>query len=125
MKRSMKKQWLKDLRSGEYRQGRMALKQSMRYYCCLGVLVDGAARDFINSLDEYKVREDDTRWPLGISYRYGTARFDIPARLLPKLGLTNKQQERLVAMNDGDGDDHKTFEQIAAWISRNVKAEDD
>jgi len=37
---TIKKQWLKALRSGQYEQGRMALRTEAGTYCCLGVLVD-------------------------------------------------------------------------------------
>lgn len=39
MKSAIKTRWVKALRSGEYKQGRYALK-STTGYCCLGVLTD-------------------------------------------------------------------------------------
>jgi hypothetical protein len=43
MKQSVKEQWLADLRSGEFRQGRRTLKANYPGYCvhcCLGVLAE-------------------------------------------------------------------------------------
>lgn len=40
MKKEVKKKWLKALTSGEYTQGKNALKTTKGNYCCLGVLCD-------------------------------------------------------------------------------------
>lgn len=40
MKKTIVKQWVKNLRSGEYAQGRETLKDVDGKYCCLGVLAD-------------------------------------------------------------------------------------
>lgn len=45
MNPEIKRQWLRDLRSGEYQQGRYALKQITNgqvIHCCLGVLCEQA-----------------------------------------------------------------------------------
>lgn len=39
MNKKIKKLWLKALRSGEYKQGKLALRIKNKY-CCLGVLCD-------------------------------------------------------------------------------------
>lgn len=40
MDANLKAQWLTALRSGEYKQGKFALRDSEGGYCCLGVLCD-------------------------------------------------------------------------------------
>ena len=45
MNKDIKKKWVDALRSGEYTQGRDALKNGDGQYCCLGVLCDLAARE--------------------------------------------------------------------------------
>jgi len=45
MKQEIKVKWLQALRSGEYRQGRYALRTSNNEFCCLGVLCDLYSRE--------------------------------------------------------------------------------
>lgn len=40
MKTTVKRKWLRALRSGEYKQGRGSLKTRAGNFCCLGVLTD-------------------------------------------------------------------------------------
>lgn len=43
MKKELKEEWVKALRSGKYKQGREMLRKNVNgedYYCCLGVLAD-------------------------------------------------------------------------------------
>jgi len=40
MNQEIKKEWLEDLRSGKFKQGRSRLKDSEDVMCCLGVLCD-------------------------------------------------------------------------------------
>jgi hypothetical protein len=44
MKRDIKKRWIKALHSGDYQQGKSALRAGDKY-CCLGVLCDLAVKD--------------------------------------------------------------------------------
>lgn len=39
MPEAIRKAWLRDLRSGEYEQGRRAMVTPSGFYCCLGVMV--------------------------------------------------------------------------------------
>ena len=50
MNQDIKDKWINALRSGEYKQGTGALKNSNDAFCCLGVLCDIHAK------------ETDTRW---------------------------------------------------------------
>lgn len=45
MDKVWKERWVKALRSGEYKQGRAALRTADDKFCCLGVLCDLAAKD--------------------------------------------------------------------------------
>ncbi|HEY4832468.1 MAG TPA: hypothetical protein VIH61_07925, partial [Waddliaceae bacterium] len=47
MNKKIKKQWLKELRSGEWVQGRGKLMDNQDRACCLGVLCDIAVREGI------------------------------------------------------------------------------
>lgn len=137
MKKSLKRQWVADLRSGKYAQGHRTLAVELGPiteggpdrigYCCIGVLVQGAARETIEA-EGYTVTNDLTqlnlsgklgiRWPGGM----GLSRHDLPLQLLPAVGLTRKQQDKLVQMNDQEG---KSFAEIADWVVKNIPSEDD
>lgn len=52
-----RKLWIKALRSGEYKQGRGALRNFGDYYCCLRVACDIAMKDGI----ELKITKSDHR----------------------------------------------------------------
>jgi len=43
MNQIIKQKWLEALRSGKYKQGRLALKTTDEKYCCLGVLCEVVA----------------------------------------------------------------------------------
>lgn len=106
MNRKIKQKWLNALRSGNFQQGTGKLRDSNGNYCCLGVLCEitgnGQNRDMSKSFPADKDPD-------------GT---DINS-VKPFMGLSVKMQEKLAEMNDyGD-----TFEEIASYISRNVKAE--
>jgi hypothetical protein len=46
MNAEVKEKWLNALRSGEYKQGRYALKSINGFFCCLGVLCDLYSKEF-------------------------------------------------------------------------------
>ena len=103
MNREVKKKWLNALRSGDYPQGREFLQDSEGNYCCLGVLCETTGN----------ASNRDMLQPFPIND---------PANELPKpfCGLSPKMQSKLAEMND----EGFTFEEIATYISRNVKAKD-
>jgi hypothetical protein len=115
MKAAMKKKWVKALRSGEFLQGSMALKEydtaSKQYsYCCLGVL---------RALYPEKVRK--TR-----AYRPGSGSEGFAGSEClseTSCGIPFAIQDKLAQMNDGQAllnIQSNTFKQIAAWIERNL-----
>lgn len=136
MKRSQKRQWVADLRSGKFRQAQRYLGTELSPttdgvreigMCCLGVLVTGAARECINTTGDYLVADDlpETSMTGAVAILYDTGaigRHDIPEALLPVVGLTKKQQDRLIHMNDTES---KSFAEIADWIVKNIPSEDD
>lgn len=106
--KKVKKEWVKALRSGEYKQGRGALcKETGGQYlfCALGVLADIA-------VDGYWVRAAKNRWSLLL----GDTRYTggLPKKVIP--GALNAA---VTSINDVD---YLTFSQIADWIETNVKA---
>lgn len=96
MNKTIKKKWLKALRSGEYKQGRVNLYWNGRY-CCLGVL----------RKIEYP-RSKSSSADAGVY---------LTGKHLESFGLTHEQQLFLSQMNDRD---LKSFKQIANWIDKNL-----
>lgn len=109
MRKIIKKKWLNALRSDQYEQtkGKMC-DYTGGAFCCLGVLkrITG------------QLKEED--WSDG----YPSLEADGDSGLesvCPYAGLTVGMQEKLVNMNDSG---KYSFERIASYISRNVKAVD-
>ena len=103
MKPALKKEWIRRLESGNYRQTRGVLqkhKKNRAHYCCLGVL----ATCMPKSSAAYKQMKNNH------------SLFDGVAR--DEVGITDKQQNHLAAMNDDDG---ASFKEIAQYIRKNIK----
>jgi len=106
--RIVKKKWLTALRSGKFKQGRHSLRNSGKEYCCLGVLCEITGNG--------KNRKMGDAYPL-------LEKFTSPGfRGIPTtfVGLHPRTQMRLAKLNDNG----TTFEEIARYISRNIKAVD-
>lgn len=110
MDQAVKKQWLTELKSGEYIQSKMYLKQVNKnkiVYCCLGVLCELS----------------DGRWDNGIFHLSGGAGQNyssdelLPTSLRESLGITSIEEGTLTSMNDSGEHD---FEDIADWIDENL-----
>jgi hypothetical protein len=96
MNTKYKTPWLVALRSGEYKQTRKFLKNSVGF-CCLGALCDVAGATW----DKSSASVDGVR-SSGL----------LSAPTLDKFGLTGDEQHELAHMND----DGKTFAEIADHI---------
>lgn len=84
MKRAIRDQWLTDLRSNEFEQGRMALAQIVQTsagrtirYCCLGVLCERAYRERL------PIEKDAGE----SSIRYGDESAFLPVKVMEWAGL--------------------------------------
>lgn len=97
-----KAKWVAALRSGEYKQGRMSLR-NRDGYCCLGVacLVAGVDDTEIEEYDEFIVSRHAARRPV-LHPLMGDGEYPIPANLSK--------------MNDSE---NKTFIDIADYIEQN------
>lgn len=102
--KALRARWVEALRSGRYRQGKQRLKLTDAggniSYCCLGVACDIV---------------DPTKWALTYGPRfwsYGADTIMLPDSIERLYGLTHKDQQELMALNDSD----KTFDTIAAYI---------
>lgn len=104
MDAGLKVEWMKALRSGEYKQGRDCLLNDSGAYCCLGVAAVVAGYQ-INSQHDRILRPDGSSSDLCSSY--GT---------LEDFGLSGTARGHLIQMNDSG----KTFGDIADWVEANL-----
>jgi hypothetical protein len=95
--------WIAELRSGKYKQGVGTLRNLNDEYCCLGV--------GCNVLDPYQWHEGSNR------YNYSYLDKSLDHWLLESLGLTNSDQDTLIAMNDTQ---RKNFYAIADHIESRI-----
>lgn len=106
--RKLKKDWVKALRSGEYRQGKRTLVKGCwpdtQEYCCLGVLGRVCGLSVDNMVNHTSFAD-----------HYSDIWSSIPEALLKSgnVTLTNK----LIDMNDMQ---MKSFSEIADWIEENL-----
>lgn len=105
MKPSVKKAWVKALRSDEYKQGQGILRSGDNRFCSLGVLADVA-------LDDYWVfspRDDD--------WKIGNQRYTLNPLYQQRLGLTKEATSQLILLNDVAA---VNFDRIADWVEENL-----
>lgn len=113
MKAELKQKWIEALRSGEYKQGRMYLRDTSDRYCCLGVLVDVSGFQWGTTHKhayQYGFHSD-------LGYRNCTGLND---QQQVELGIDYDTMNKLMGMNDGQG---ATFTEIANWIDQHIPAE--
>lgn len=118
MKPSLKKEWLRYLRNGEYQQGTRRLvtvsEKGDEQFCCLGVLCDiGLDDDWHLTLDKANT---DPESPLVDAYEIGGVKTKPSNPQLGELGLEHHAMHDLVRMNDGGS----LFADIATWIEENI-----
>lgn len=111
MKKEIADIWVKELRSGKYKQGKGYLRQIDDKYCCLGVLCDIAIQhkqcpDWNQKTRFYVIDPQNN--------------FNIPPINVKKwaelsLGLDSKSSHCLWRMND---EYNKSFEEIAYYIEK-------
>jgi hypothetical protein len=108
---AIKTDWIKALRSGEYKQTKEALRKEGGY-CCLGVLCDVIIKS--------KRCDETARWE-GPYFTTGTdsdgdlcqADGELPYDLARSLKISSGIESHLIAMNDDQG---KNFQEIADYI---------
>ena len=116
MKKELKEKWVAALRSGNYQQGRYALKRTNNTYCCLGVLCEVGGETFEfqppSELIDYPTACQLKRFPYQTAY--------LPSQLYTEFGLDKQITRELIALNDDKG---LTFSEIADYIEANIPAD--
>lgn len=113
MNKTVKKWWIKALRSGKYLQGRYSLcctrAAGEDRFCALGVLIDVAADgdwvSFFTPVDNYCM------------WQFQGKTTGLSQALREELGISGSEHNILVDMNDDKG---KSFAEIADWIEENL-----
>ena len=101
MNKEIKDKWVKALRSGEYKQGRLYLQRD-NLFCCLGVLCK--ILNVPNIVSDYS--NNTMTFDFGKEYN----RVHIPFEFREYIGLPAIVEAKLINMNDELG---KDFSQIA------------
>lgn len=111
MDKTLARKWVDALRSGEYRQGKGGLRcVEDNSYCCLGVLLDVAAKE---GIIEGKWEDDND---VSASYSaFVHANGELDVFTVDESLLTHHQQNPPIALNDNDG---SSFEEIADYIEK-------
>jgi len=117
-----KQDWIDALESGQYEQGKFALKNNNEF-CCLGVLCDLFVKEGIGEWEEDVNTNDDVEF----IYEGVTFRGTIPSSIYTKFGLDTSIGDDtdtyvtllnyLVTMNDVDG---RSFKEIAEVIKEKL-----
>ena len=111
MRADVKAGWVAALRSGEYLQGKGALRATcpeQDKFCCLGVLCDVVGGTWIGGSPYYKrFQQTGGGEP---------AKLLLPLELQTDLGISSADQDKLAKMNDSG----VLFSEIADWIERTL-----
>lgn len=113
MNPELKARWTARLRSGDYLQGKGALRkrgEEQDFFCCLGVLCEIAAED------GKVVRSEQPKF-VGSHYSYDEEGGLLPLELELWSGINPGARQELMDMNDRKG---KTFPEIADWIDKSL-----
>lgn len=134
MNKKLKKEWVKALRSGKYKQGVGALCTSVNgedKFCCLGLLADicsphiGEQLYWVKTYEYIIIGDKKENWKLVDASDRRVDTHDsftadegklLSHKLLDKLGLDYVAQEHLAGMND----DGYSFLDISDWIEENL-----
>lgn len=111
MTTELKSEWVKALRSGEYKQGFGRLRWNDGEHCSLGVLADVLVRKHAAMWG----------WDNALEYEMDRGVTVLPSKLRADIRFFGPLHDRVVAMNDKL---RFTFLEIADWIDTNIEVED-
>jgi hypothetical protein len=109
MNAEIKQKWLAALRSGEYQQGKSALRRDedgQRRYCCLGVLCD------LIDPNEWQPAKEG----VPVAYKHAIATGMPTYDVMERVELSMMAAQKLAMMND----DGQSFVAIAKWIEEHA-----
>lgn len=110
MNKIYKKEWIRALKSGKYKQGRQRLKiihkDKSNSYCCLGILCNIIAK---KGLGKWEKRN--------FIYNDDIFETELEGDLMDEVELHGIEQDHLIKMNDQD---KSSFKKIADYIDKNL-----
>ncbi len=115
------KKWIKALRSGKYRQGRYALRNSNNQYCCLGVVCDLWSKEtkeswgVLNPDGNYTIKNEDQVLPIEV-YKWLGFKEDNPSVDI----LDKDRWEQRRTLTEWNDIDKLSFKEIADLIETNL-----
>jgi hypothetical protein len=116
MPKKLKAEWIKALRSGEYKQTKEVLCNNEGGFCCLGVLEHIVLDGEVEAKNDIFLEQ-----PTVSFWKYAGIKLDKDDRNKVAKDI-DTQVETLMYMNDGTYGDKKTFKQISVWIDENIEA---
>jgi hypothetical protein len=114
MKKKLKKEWIKALKSDDFIQGTgflHSVDDNLEVNCCLGVLCE-----IVLENDSKLERCGDDELQYSFNKQEGMEH-SLNTDMLKHVGLTQKHHDKLIALND---DDEKSFKKIAKWIKKKL-----
>lgn len=103
MDNDLKQIWVNALRSGNYTQGKRALRTANDEYCCLGVLCDLV---------------DSSQWVLQEDSKFYA--WDRDIALPPVSWVSDMLDSKMFVLANLNDDQQKSFSEIADWIEENL-----
>lgn len=114
MKKEVADQWVAALRSGQYEQGRSALRVGEKSYCCLGVLCDISKRGRWSGGHEGNAVFEDADGETAVSYLpHGVMKW---AGMRTEHGLFKGKELKQMTLSDLNDSGEVNFEMIADLI---------
>lgn len=101
----MRRKWIIALRSDEYEQGRIRLRNLDNTYCCLGVACD------VSGAGSWK--EIYTDYHVFVTHDNQRLVTELNTEILDLMGLTDREQNHLMHMND---ELKASFSEIADYL---------
>jgi hypothetical protein len=129
LRTKIKRDWLEALRSGEYKQGQMALVNAttnpeVDQFCCLGVLCDLAVRQEVGEWDGKYYVHDTASGKKGGGAPNDKSSAIVPSNARPwafrKSSPSGHSIHTAISVLMRANDTGSTFKQIADWIEKNL-----
>jgi hypothetical protein len=127
MDKKIANMWIKALESGDYKQGKCALRNDNDCFCCLGVLCDLYDKDRKQKKKKsIKITNPKYNGNKNFAcFQYGNQTDYLPTVVKEWAGmLSNKGWIggiNLSGLNDGDYDKQYTFKDIAKFIKKHIE----
>jgi hypothetical protein len=127
MDKKIANSWIKALESGDYKQGKCALRNDNDCFCCLGVLCDLYDKDRKQKKKKsIKITNPKYNGNKNFAcFQYGNQTDYLPTVVREWAGMSSNKGWvdgiNLSGLNDGDYDKQYTFKDIAKFIKKHIE----